>query len=161
MNKKIVSGIVIAVVILAVGVVGLNQSQMDKTQNSSNSANNSESEPRPIPPSDAQSSATAGKYVDYSDTAIASAEGQRVLFFHAPWCSQCRSIESGIKKDGVPDGFTVIKVDYDTNQGLRQKYGVTIQTSFVKVDSQGNAGGKYVAYDEPTFDSVKRNFLLQ
>lgn len=160
MNKKIVSGIVIAVVILAVAVVGLNQSQIDKTKNSNTTSDKSDSETQPSQPSNSQPPVTSGKYVDYSDTAIASAEGQRVLFFHAPWCSQCRSIESGIKKDGVPDGLTVIKVDYDSNQSLRQKYGVTIQTTFVKVDADGKSTGKYVAYEEPTFDSVKRNFLL-
>ncbi len=60
----------------------------------------------------------------------------------------------------MPDGFTIIKVDYDSNQDLRQKYGVTLQTTFVKVDADGNGTGKYVAYEEPTFEAVKRNFLL-
>lgn len=102
---------------------------------------------------------TTGIYADYSDTAIANASGERVLFFHAPWCSQCRSIESGIKDQGVPAGLTVIKVDYDGNQALRKKYGVTLQTTFVKVTNSGEFIDKYVAYDEPTFDAVKRNFL--
>lgn len=101
----------------------------------------------------------AGSFVDYRDGILQQSSGQRVLFFHAPWCPQCRSIEKGIKEDGVPDGFTVIKVDYDSNQELRKKYGVTIQTTFVKVDAQGNGTGTYVAYEEPTFSAVKRNFL--
>lgn len=100
-----------------------------------------------------------GAYIQYSDTAVAAAEGQKVLFFHAPWCSQCRSIESGIYDQGVPAGVTIIKVDYDTNQELRKKYGVTIQTTFVKIDDQGELVSKYVAYDEPTFDAVKREYL--
>jgi thiol-disulfide isomerase/thioredoxin len=102
----------------------------------------------------------AGTYVDYEEGVIQKSDGERVLFFHAPWCPQCRSIEKGIKEDGVPDGLTVIKVDYDSNQELREQYGVTIQTTFVKVDEDGKAIGKpFVAYDDPTFDSVKRNFL--
>lgn len=102
----------------------------------------------------------AGSYVDYRPGIIEESEGQRVLFFHAPWCPQCRSVEKGIKADGVPDGFTVIKVDYDSNQALRKKYGIKIQTSFLKVDADGNAVGEpFVAYEDPEFSSVVRNYL--
>jgi thiol-disulfide isomerase/thioredoxin len=100
-----------------------------------------------------------GRYVPYSEDILAASAGQKVLFFHAPWCPQCRSIENGINAQGVPAGLTIIKVDYDTNQELRRKYGVTLQTTFVKVDDQGNFISRYVAYDEPTFDAVKRNYL--
>lgn len=100
-----------------------------------------------------------GSYVDYRADIISTTTGTKVLFFHAPWCSQCRSIESGIKAQGVPEGLTIIKVDYDSNQALRQKYGVTLQTTFVKIDDQGNFISKYVAYEQPTFEAVKENFL--
>lgn len=100
-----------------------------------------------------------GSYVDYSADAFASATGTRLLFFHASWCPQCRSVDASIEQDGLPDGVTVFKVDYDTNQSLRQKYGVTIQTTFIKVDAAGNRVGSYVAYDEPTFSSVQRELL--
>ncbi len=105
------------------------------------------------------SSGNKGSYVEYSSDIIEKTSGQKVLFFHAPWCPQCRSIEQGIEDQGVPDGVTVIKVDYDSNQALRKKYGVTLQTTFVKVDDRANLVDKYVAYNEPTFDAVKRNFL--
>lgn len=102
----------------------------------------------------------AGSYVDYRNGIIQESQGQRVLFFHAPWCPQCRSVEKGINADGVPDGFTVIKVDYDSNQALRKKYGIKIQTSFIKVDENGNAIGEpFVAYEDPEFSSVVRNYL--
>lgn len=100
-----------------------------------------------------------GVYIDYSETALANANGQKVLFFHAPWCPQCRSIEKGIVPGAIPSGLTIIKVDYDSNQELRRKYGVTLQTTFVRVDERLNLIDKYVAYDEPTFESVKTNFL--
>lgn len=83
--------------------------------------------------------ATQGAYVDYSPTAIADAKGDTLLFFHATWCPTCRTLESDILSSGVPVGVTVIKVDYDTHQDLRQKYGVTVQTTFVKVDRAGEA----------------------
>lgn len=100
-----------------------------------------------------------GIYKDYSVEALASVTGKKYLFFHAPWCPQCRNIENGIKAQGVPAGFTILKVDYDSNQSLRQKYGVTLQTTFVSLDDNNDGTGKYVAYDEPTFDAVKREFL--
>lgn len=100
-----------------------------------------------------------GSYLDYSDTAIATTQGTKVLFFHAPWCPQCREIEQSIKEDGIPSGVSVIKVDYDSNQALRQQYAVTIQTTFVKIDDDGNKIESYVAYEEPQFKSVERELL--
>lgn len=94
----------------------------------------------------AQPGARSGDYVEYSPTAISSAQGVTLLFFHASWCPSCRQIESEILDQGIPDGVTVIKVDYDSNQDLRQKYAVTIQTTFVKVDSSGNEIAKFVPY---------------
>ncbi len=102
----------------------------------------------------ATATATAGAYVEYSDDAIAQAEGRVLLFFHAPWCPQCRSVESDILAQGVPDGVTIIKVDYDSRQDLRQQYGVTLQTTFVEVDADGAEVQKHVAYDDPHLDAV-------
>jgi thiol-disulfide isomerase/thioredoxin len=101
--------------------------------------------------------ATAGSegvYVEYSDDVIAQAEGRVLLFFHAPWCPQCRSVESDILAEGVPDGLTIVKVDYDSRQDLRQRYGVTVQTTFVEVDAAGTELQKYVAYDDPHLAAI-------
>lgn len=97
---------------------------------------------------------TPGAYVDYSEDALASAQGQRILFFHAPWCPQCRSLESDIESQGVPDGITVVKVDYDSNQSLRQKYGVTVQTTVIALDEAGEATARFVPYDTPTLGAA-------
>ncbi len=105
------------------------------------------------------SNTSPGVYREYAEDAIATTAGTKLLFFHAPWCPQCRSLEESIEKDGVPSGVTVFKVDYDSNQKLRQQYGVTIQTSFVKVDDAGNKIASYVAYEEPVFSSVERELL--
>lgn len=100
-----------------------------------------------------------GAYKDYDAEVVASTSGTKVLFFHAPWCPQCRQLDSEIRKGTLPDNTTIFKVDYDTNQSLRQKYGVTLQTTLVKVDDQGNLVAKYVAYEDPTLDSIKQNIL--
>jgi thiol-disulfide isomerase/thioredoxin len=100
-----------------------------------------------------------GVYVDYSEDVLASTKGTKLLFFHAPWCPQCRALDESIRSSALPDDVTIFKVDYDSNQALRAKYGVTIQTTMVKVDDKGNKLASYVAYDEPTFQSVKQALL--
>lgn len=101
----------------------------------------------------------AGQYLDYSPELVASTPGDKLLFFHASWCSQCVKLEDDIEASGVPDGVTVFKVDYDSNQDLRRKYGVTIQTTMVKVGDGGKKLDSYVAYEDPTFDSVSAALL--
>ncbi len=105
------------------------------------------------------STATPGQYVAYSQQSVTATKGTKLLFFHAPWCSQCRQIEATMQSDGIPSGVTVFKIDYDSNQQLRQQYGVTLQTTFVKIDDSGAKVASYVAYDEPVFASVRRELL--
>lgn len=100
------------------------------------------------------SDTTSGKYVDYSADAFAQAEGRRWLFFHAGWCPQCRALEKNIQESGVPDGVTIFKVDYDSETSLKKKYGVTLQTTIVETDENGNEIKKFVAYDNPTVGAV-------
>jgi hypothetical protein len=69
------------------------------------------------------------------------------------------ALEEDIEANGVPDGVTIFKVDYDSNQDLRQEYGVTIQTTMVKVDDNGDEIESYVAYEDPTLDSVSAALL--
>ena len=64
---------------------------------------------------------------DYADTAV-------VLFFHASWCPDCKATDTSLTADGVPDGLTVVKVDYDTETDLKKKYGITQQHTFVQID---------------------------
>jgi len=105
------------------------------------------------------SSNQPGIYKDYSKTAVENTSGTKLFFFHAPWCSQCRAMEESIIKDGLPNGVTVFKVDYDSNQALRQQYGVTIQTTFVNIDDDGTKIASYVAYEEPVFSKVETELL--
>ncbi len=104
-------------------------------------------------------SPTTSQYVEYSPEIIAKTTGTKILFFYAPWCPQCRALEKSIKAGSIPQGTTIIKIDYDSNQALRQKYEVTIQTTLVRVDDAGNLVEKYVAYDEPTLQSLVDNLL--
>lgn len=102
---------------------------------------------------------TPGSYQPYTAEAVSSTKGTRILFFHAPWCSQCRQLDSDISATGVPDDVTIFKVDYDKNQTLRKQYQVTLQTTFVVLNDDGSLRKRHVAYDEPTFAAVKRAIL--
>lgn len=61
---------------------------------------------------------------------------ERVLFFHAPWCPSCKATEESLSMT-APSGFTVVKVDYDTQTDLKKKYGITQQHTFVSVNGAG------------------------
>ena len=103
---------------------------------------------------------TPGAYLDYSDEALASAQGQRILYFHADWCPTCRAMEKDINAVGVPDGITILKVNYDDRQDLRQQYGVTVQTTMVAIDESGNETATFVPYEAPTLDAALQGLHL-
>ena len=98
--------------------------------------------------------AQAGAYVEYRDGIIAETAGTKALFFHAPWCPQCRALEESILSGEIPDDLTIIKVDFDTATSLRQQYGVTIQTTIVFVDDDGAALASEVLYSDTTLDAL-------
>ena len=82
-----------------------------------------------------------GSYEAYSAQKIAMAEtGDVVLFFHASWCPSCRGLNSDIEANmsSIPEGVTILKVDYDKETELKKKYGVTTQHTLVQVDKDGN-----------------------
>lgn len=94
----------------------------------------------PSSASSAAGSAAAGRYVDlaaYEQDGKQARGTAVVLFFHAPWCPDCRRAQASLERDGVPEGLTVVKVDFDSRQDLRQRYGVTQQHTFVQVDPSG------------------------
>lgn len=82
-----------------------------------------------------------GSYEAYSSEKMARAEtGDVVLFFHASWCPSCRGLNSDIEANmsSIPEGVSILKVDYDKETDLKKKYGVTYQHTLVQVDKDGN-----------------------
>jgi thiol-disulfide isomerase/thioredoxin len=147
MNKRILAVVIILAALIVGSVAAYALTRPTSTDAAAPAA---DSAPSAVAPS----AKGGGDYVEYSDTAIADAKGTILLFFHATWCPQCRSLDSDIVASGVPDDVTIIKVDYDSHQDLRQKYGVTMQTTFVKVDSAGDPLSSFVAYSDPRLQSV-------
>jgi thiol-disulfide isomerase/thioredoxin len=158
MNKKVLAIIAVIVLAIAGGTIYLLNSSSDKSAMDEMRAEKAASSDQSATP-EVPTSNNPGRYIDYTADVIANTTGTKVLFFHAPWCPQCRALEADIKKQGVPAGVSIIKVDYDSNQTLRQKYGVTLQTTLVRVDDEGNLVKKFVAYDSPTLAAVKESLL--
>jgi thiol-disulfide isomerase/thioredoxin len=114
-------------------------------------------EPEPSasqPSSTDQSSQTAqpgqtqtSRYSQYEKSKLANEYERHILFFHAPWCPDCRAFKQNLTSNGaIPENIQILEVDYDTATDLKQKHGITIQSTFVEVDSKGNQLAKWVGY---------------
>lgn len=159
MNRKLLGIVIVSVIVLAGGFAYLLLRDRTVADLPFSQQQNEGSQTPPPAAKQQAEIATPGTYKEYSEDALAAATGTKILFFHAPWCPQCRQLESDIKKGSIPEGVIIFKVDYDTNQKLRQKYGVTLQTTLVRVDDQGNEIKKFVAYDDPSLDALVQSML--
>ena len=64
---------------------------------------------------------------------------ESVLFFSAAWCPSCVAADKNFKAEtSLSIDTDILKVDYDSNKDLRDKYGVTSQHTFVLIDAEGN-----------------------
>ncbi len=103
---------------------------------------------------DGDAMAVKGSYTAYDQAKLANAEkGDVVIFFHAGWCPKCQESDKNFNASATPDGLTLLKIDYDNSTELKQKYGVTMQHTYVQVDKDGNEikqwSGSY------TYDDLK------
>ena len=78
-----------------------------------------------------------------------AAKGTTVVFFYAAWCPNCRATvtELNARWDEVNPGLTLVIADYDKEQALKARFGITYQDTFVLLDKDGegveiwNSGG--------------------
>lgn len=165
-SKTLIIVLIAVVLVIGVGGVVIASQQRDNTtsndnqsttttvnsdtigaevQDNDNSSTNQSSQSTPIVDNVKNESNAKGSYLDYKPELVSSASTEKVvLFFHATWCPSCRSTDSDIKKnlDSIPSDITILKVDYDSNQDLRRKYGVTSQHTFVEVSKNGDQVNK-------------------
>lgn len=158
MSKK--SLIIISLLIFIFGgVFYLSRTDMTESPEPVTSSTPNESDDAQAPSEETMTTSSPGQYIDYQEGLIASTPGVKILFFHAAWCPQCRTLERDINTGDIPSGVTIMKVDYDTSQALRKQYGVTLQTTLVRVGDDGSLVKKYIAYDDPTLANLKANLL--
>jgi len=80
-------------------------------------------------------------YDDYSEAILNELSNTEiVLFFMADWCPSCRALDNDISDNlsEIPEDVVILKVNYDTENELKKKYGVTTQHTLVQVDNEGN-----------------------
>ena len=93
----------------------------------------------------AEQESVRAKIVQYepkvTDLVAIAAQGEKtVLFFFATWCPNCILTLSELseKWSEVEPDITLVIADYDTETGLKSKYGVTYQDTFVLLDKHAN-----------------------
>ncbi len=158
-NKTIlIIGVILLVVVLAAGAyfafampdqkTGETEENLPNTVNQNEDTTNTEQN---------QNTQTAqGSYQVYEPNKLSLAnEGQVVLFFNAKWCPDCQRANANFQKESIPDGLTILSVDYDKYTDLKKKYGVTYQHTFVQVDASGNQIKKWSG--SYTVDDVEKN----
>lgn len=87
------------------------------------------------------SQSQSSRYILYSKSNYDSnIDKKRVIYFHAIWCPTCKvtNEEFTNSPDRIPEDVVVLKTDYDSENDLKSKYGITYQHTFVYVDSTGN-----------------------
>jgi len=83
--------------------------------------------------------AEGGLYLPYTPTALAQASGNIVLFFYASWSPAGIATNKDItdKEDKIPKDLTVLRVNFDDADAMKQQYGITDQQTFVQVTNTG------------------------
>ncbi len=79
--------------------------------------------------------ADGGLYLPYTPTALAQASGNIVLFFYASWSPAGIATNKDItdKKDKISKDLTILRVNFDDADAMKQQYGITDQQTFVQV----------------------------
>jgi len=152
MRSKIGVGAIVLIIAATVGYALLSSPEAQQTPQPETAPSNSTttSSPQTTP---------EGRYTDYSETARSDpAFTTTILFFHANWCPECRAYEQAILTSEIPQGVQILKVDYDNSQELKERYGVTIQTTFVRVNTEGEPLAKWVGYNQTkSVDAILNN----
>jgi thioredoxin 1 len=97
----------------------------------------------------------AGIFTTYAPDALTKTEGHKnIIFFSATWCPTCQATNKDIQAnlDKIDPKLHILTADYDTSTQLKQKYGVTMQHTFVVVDGDGNQISKTSGL--PTLDAI-------
>lgn len=90
----------------------------------------------------------AGDYIPYESFMTSGdkySNSKVVLFFNAVWCSTCQQARENIEASlgQIPADLVIVVVDFDSSIELRKKYGVTVQHTFIEIDSAGEPLSKW------------------
>ena len=138
-------------------------SEMSQEMSEGSSGTSEENAEESMAPSDAAEQAQAsGSYItltQYEGGKDMYDGGNVVLFFAADWCPTCQEATENLEADpaAIPAGLTIVRVDYDNADELKQKYGVTTQHTFVQVDGSGQELAKWTG--SVTADEIQKQTI--
>ncbi len=149
MNKSVKIVIAISLILLvSIGAFLLLQKEGKAPAASEADANSTASSENKVGQDEGDPALVAeGRYTNYSETELAnSSYNQTIVFFYAPWCPECRAFKTTINEGQIPNRVQILETDFDSSTNLKKKYGVTLQSTFVRVDGSGNLQKKWVGY---------------
>lgn len=154
MNKNILIGLIVILVIVGGGMFLANSKSATREVSTGEKMDTSTSSGQEgsSTTSENQNLDNNSKYVEYSKGVLDQSKiARRVLFFYASWCPTCRPTDADLKENisQFPEDLVLIRVNYndpETDQEekeLAKKYAITYQHTFVQIDSLGNEVTKW------------------
>ncbi len=151
--------ILLAAAVLSISTLAFGQSMMKSAAGSSGgtgsmmSSNTMSSDPKVG--SELRFATSTGHKVIFTNIEAAktlAAKGPTILFFAADWCPYCQADLKDINANGSRLGnITIVVADYDKERELERTYGVTVQDTFVQIDS---TGARLVAWNGGGVDGI-------
>lgn len=148
-SQKIIAASVVGVLLLAGAAYALLIEGPTTTETSQQTTNTSQKAETVSPSATTESSNSqaAGRYATYTEAAVTdTAYDTTIVFFYAPWCPECRAYKQAIESDTIPEGVQFLEADFDSSTELKKRYGVTLQTTFVRVNTAGELQKKWAGY---------------
>lgn len=160
-SQKIIAASVVSVLLLAGAAYALlieepttteTSQQTSSTPQKAESTNSTES-------TETNNMQAAGRYATYTEEAIKDpAYDTTIVFFFAPWCPECRAYKQAIQAEQILEKVQILEADFDSSTELKKRYGVTLQTTFVRVNTTGELQKKWVGYgEEKSLNAVLEN----
>ena len=162
-TKKIIMPLIAVIIVAGIsGVVAAKKTADSRVEKLKSADTISQSTDMPDAKEDSKNEAQQsndGRYIGYSKDKISdSSYTTTILFFHAAWCPECRSFKNAINASTIPPGIQVLEVDYDKAADLKKQHGVTLQSTFVKVDQNGAQISKWSGYGkDKSLQSILKN----
>jgi len=161
-TKRVIAPLIIVIILSGIGGVFTAQTMTQKRTQQTTAAGDMQVPAEVNSGTQSQTPAETqnlpGRYTAYNAELASENYPVTVLFFYAAWCPECRAFKQAITASPVPEGVQVLEVNYDDETDLKKKYGVTLQTTFVKTNSAGENLGKWVGYGkEKNLNTVLEN----
>jgi thiol-disulfide isomerase/thioredoxin len=84
-------------------------------------------------------------------------KGPTAYFFAATWCPNCQAAYKDLERNfrKMPEGMTLVLVNFDKTPDLKSRYAVTIQHTFIQINEKGEKVKAWVGSNTVS-DIVKR-----